>query len=856
MNEYLSLQRVGVEQARSYYIPFSETDKPQYRYGIIDRTSSSRFISLDGVWQITAHNSVEEFVIDEELEDTIPVPSCVQMHGYDQIQYLNCRYPFPFDPPRVPANNPCWHYRVNVELNKQEDNKYYLNFEGVDSAFYLYVNGAPIGYSQISHCTSEFDVTKQLVSGQNTIDVLVLKWCASSYLECQDKFRFSGIFRSAYLLYRPIEHIRDYKIEARLHGDNGELIFRNESEVDVLITFNGKTLFCQKGDSLSVIVENAKRWTAETPNLYDLTLSACGEVIYEKVGFIQSKVVDGIFTINGEAVKLKGVNRHDFNCKTGATVTLEDIVKDLELIKSLNCNAIRTSHYPNMPQFYQLCDAYGLYILDEADVETHGVAPSQGGYNLKLWQQFAEDEFWTEGIYDRHRLLVERDKNRPCVIIWSLGNESSFGKAFFKGAKYIRNRDSRPVHYEGLQNAAKKYYYSKLVDVVSVMYPQYDWVENKYLSDKRETRPLVFCEYAHAMGNSSGDLADYWKMIYSQPRLMGAFVWEWADHAILTEQGFKYGGDFGEQQHDSNFCVDGLVTADRKLKSSALEMQAVYAGKVQDEDYESVKMPNIGYGKKIGVKIDERSGEIYVTDKVNGKLLTTKPLRLNIMRAYTDNDAYGVAKGEWQKNGIDVSYPTVDSVEHYKNRAVLKGKMAANCLQSPLHFELTAEWSGSELSVAVSYKIAEHINSIPRVGLEFAIDKAFDKFTYCGYGPYESYVDKHMASSYGRYVSSAQDSVSPYVMPQEMGSHYYSDYLNIENFATVTADKSFSFSVLPYSTQELTTKRHNYELASDGNVYVCLDVAMRGVGSNSCGPQLNSRYEIPRCDFRKFTFKF
>lgn len=856
MKEYLTLQRIGVEPPRSYYVPFAESDEPKYSYGIIDRFSSSRFISLDGTWQFAAHGLLEECDVSEALNATIPVPSCVQMHGFDQIQYINSRYPFPFDPPRVPHENPCFHYRRQMRLNKNEAFRYYLNFEGVDSAFYVYVNGAQAGYSQVSHCTSEFDVTDSLVDGINTLDVVVLKWCASSYLECQDKFRFSGIFRSVYLLVRPREHITDYKIETHLNGSGGELVFRNESKVDVLLTFDGQTLFCQKGDSVSANVENVARWTAEHPDLYDLKISACGEVIYEKVGFVESKVVDGIFTVNGEAVKLKGVNRHEFNCETGATVTLEDVVTDLQLIKSLNCNAIRTSHYPDMPQFYQLCDVFGLYIMDEADVETHGAAATQGGYSMELWRQFAEDEFWTEGIFDRHRLLVERDKNRPCVVMWSLGNESAFGKAFFKGAKYIRKRDSRPVHYEGLQNAAKKYYYSNLVDVVSVMYPQYDFVEKKYLTDKRETRPLVFCEYAHAMGNSGGDLAYYWDIIYRQPRLLGAFVWEWADHAIKTEQGFKYGGDFGEAQHDSNFCVDGLVTADRQLKSAALEMKAVYGGKVRDEEYNRINVQSVGYGKQIDVKIDERSGEIYVLDKVSRKPLTTRPLRVNATRAYTDNDAYGAAKGEWQRYGVDICRPVADIVEYGANCALVRGKMAANCLQAPLTFELSAEWSGNELSVGLSYEIAEHVTGLPRVGIEFATDEAFGEFTYCGFGPYESYVDKHMSSSYGKYTSTARESVGKYVMPQETGSHFGSDFLDIHGFVSITADSSFSFSVLPYSTRELTDKRHAYELKTDGNTYVCLDVAMRGVGSNSCGPTLLSRYEIPRAARRKFTFKF
>lgn len=855
MKEYLSLQRIGVEPPRAYYVPFASTDKPKYKFGIIDRNSSSRFILLDGVWQIAQKNCSNELDVNEALTQTIPVPSCTQMHGYDQIQYINARYPFPFNPPYVPHNNPCWHYRRAFTLNKTDGFKYYLNFEGVDSAFYLYVNGAFKGYSQVSHSTSEFDITALVNDGINTLDVFVLKWCVSSYLECQDKFRFSGIFRSVYILARPAKHIVDYKIETIFDGDIGVFVFRNESPTDIIVNIGGYSVFCQKRQAVSLQIPNVIKWTAENPYLYDCTLFADDEVIYEKVGFIQSKVQNGIFTINGEAVKLKGVNRHEFNPETGATITLKGIETDLKLIKSLNCNAVRTSHYPNIPQFYQMCDAFGLYVMDEADLETHGVVQTEGGYDIKLWQKFAEDEFWTDGIFDRHRLLVERDKNRCCVVIWSLGNESSFGKAFLKGAKYIRKRDSRPIHYEGLQNAAKKYYYTNIVDMVSVMYPQYDFITDKYLTDARESRPLVLCEYSHAMGNSCGDIADYWKLIYNNPRLMGGFVWEWADHAIKTKQGFKYGGDFDEAQHDGNFCVDGLVTADRKLKSGALEMKAVYDGKLQSDKCNPLPVKLINYGKNIDVSVNEDNGEISVYDKC-GNLLTTEPISINIMRAYTDNDAYGTAKSQWIKYGVDICKPVVRSVMHNDGVTVLQGSMQANCLSPLLDFTLQVSLCGNELNVGLSYSIAPNVPSVPRVGFKFAVNDRYNKFEYFGYGSGESYVDKLLACEYGHYQSTAEQSVQPYVRPQETGSHYGSTYLNIVNFAEVTAEKSFSFSVLPYSVKHMIESKHNYELKRNGNVYVCLDVAMRGVGSNSCGPELQQKYAVPRSASRNFKLTF
>ena len=447
MKAYEGFQRVGVEKQRSYYIPFAESDRVKYRYGIVDRKSSSEFMSLDGAWKIKAYERPEAVDITAtEGFAAIPVPSCVQMHGYDQIQYINCRYPFPCNPPYVPHKNPTWHLQKRFALQKG-DKAYYLNFEGVDSFFYVYVNGVQVGYSQISHATSEFCITQYLKDGDNVLDVVVLKWCASSYLECQDKFRFSGIFRSVYLLERPKKHLVDYRVKTDFADDTGVMEFYNDSDEDAVVTFAKKRAFVAAKGCVSFAVKNVKKWSAETPNLYPLEIAACGEKIIEKVGFRKITIEGPVFKINGEAVKLKGVNRHESSPTTGATVTLLDTVKDLRLMKELNVNAIRTSHYPDQPEFYQLCDAFGFFVMDECDLETHGAATRRGDYELDIWNEFAENELFSEGIYDRCVALVERDKNRPCVIMWSLGNESGFGKAFFKGAEYIRARDERPVHY-------------------------------------------------------------------------------------------------------------------------------------------------------------------------------------------------------------------------------------------------------------------------------------------------------------------------------------------------------------------------------------------------------------------------
>ncbi len=854
MKEYESFDRIGTTPHRSYYIPFAENDKPGKKLGILDRTTSSRFLSLDGVWQIKQLEHVEDFDINESLAGAIPVPSCVQMHGYDRIQYLNVRYPFPVILPHITYDNPCWHYRRTFNLKKEQGERYYINFEGVDSAFYLYVNGTFKGYSQISHATSEFDVTELVVSGENTIDVLVLKWCISTYLECQDKFRFSGIFRSVYMLTRPEKHITDYKIETDFNGTSGTLTFINESDVDIKLVLDDKSALVAANTKKDIEVENVKLWTAENPNLYTLELYANGEKIIENVGFCKVSIDGKVFKINGEAVKLKGVNRHDFNCETGATVTLEDMAKDIHLMKELNVNAVRTSHYPNSPEFYMLCDTFGIYVMDEADLEMHGAACRQGGCEVPLWKEYAENEFFTKGITDRHTALVERDKNRPSVIIWSLGNENSFGKAFIEGATHIRNRDTtRPVHYEGLQLADSKYYYTELVDMVSMMYPSVATIREKVLENPEETRPFVLCEYTHAMGNSCGDIAEYWDLIYNNEQMMGAFVWEWADHGIKTEKGFLYGGDFGESEHDGNFCADGLLTPDRKLKSNAIEMKAVYGGKIKS-DVCSVEIPakRGNSSSEVKIEVNEHTGEI-TSIKADDKEILRTPLHLNIMR-YIDNDRTLI--GQWfDKYRLIVCKPQIFSFEKDENCYKFKGCLAANCLMPAVEFDMVYEVCGNTLSVDVEYKIADYIKNLPRFGIEFGVDKTNADFSYVGFGPYESYIDKHIACEYGYYESTAKENYCHgYVRPQESGSHYACEYLEVKNLFEVTADKPFSCSVNPFTTAQLRNARHSFELQENDFVNVCIDLAMRGIGSNSCGPALAEKYEIPRT--HKNTFKF
>lgn len=841
--EYEKLNRIGVEKPRSYYIPFPEKQKFSYKNKIINRLASERFISLDGEWLIKEHKSLDAVSLEERLTEKIPVPSCVQLFGYDQIQYINTRYPFPFRPPFVPKENPTYHYRRTFKV-KGTDWKYYLNFEGVDSGFYVYVNGSFVGYSQISHSTSEFDVTPFVEEGENTLDVIVLKWCASSYLECQDKFRYTGIFRSVYLLKRPEKHITDFKIETAVQGEDGIISVRNDSEVEISVAFNGELLTCGQNEVVQFTVKNAILWSAENPYLYDVILSACGEKILQRVGIRTSKIVDGVYKINGKHIKLKGVNYHESNPKTGATVTVEDTIRDLKLMKWANVNAIRTSHYPDMPEFYDLCDAYGFYVMDEADVETHGVTCHQCGYKFETWQAFANNGVFDSGVTDREITLYERDKNRTCVVIWSLGNESNYGKMFYDGADYLKAHDSRPVHYENICTMVDKTdYYTKRIDIASRMYAPLEFFD-EYLADEKETRPYVLCEYSHAMGNSCGDLQDYWDRIYSNDRFMGGFVWEWCDHAVQTEKGFLYGGDFGETEHDGNFCVDGLVSPDRKIKSNLRELKAVYGNKPRKEFVEEPKpLPAVPADKPIPYELDE-AGRLVALGAIRFK----QKMGVNTERAYIDNDRF---LNEWRgyQNSRQVAY----QMETVGNMVKVVGAMVKNCLAPILEYELTYEFWNGGVDVTFDYKVADFVSYLPRVGFEFALPKSEQAFEYAGYGPYESYIDKHRASDYGVYSSTAKKEYYPWVKPQETGSHYASTRVSLQNGLTITADRAFSFSVLPYSTEQIKSSAHDFELPRSNGTYVNIDAAMSGVGTASCGPALLEKYRAPKAG--KITFR-
>lgn len=687
---------VNCETPHAYFIPYETEAKAQK--GV--RGGSRFFKSLNGIWKFKYHNTVHQVEdgfynesYDAEAWDSLIVPSNWQMHGYDIPHYTNVEYPYPCDPPFVPNENPAGLFIRDFYVENLNAKETTLVFEGVDSCFYLWINGKLVGYSQVSHMTSEFDITKYMKAGKNRIAVMVLKWCDGSYLEDQDMWRMSGIFREVYLLNRAKERISDFFVKTALTSGFTEGVLTCEVETSgksksvlrtLLVDPLGNTVGEQiiKSANKAVVefkVSNPDLWSAETPNLYELYLYHGEEVILQKVGFRKIEVKDSVILINEKPVKLKGVNRHDSHPELGHTIPLYHMKNDLLIMKRHNINAVRTSHYPNDPRFLDLCDELGFYIIDEADLETHGAAFA-GDVSL-----ISKDPQFEKAYIDRMQRMVERDKNHASIMMWSLGNESGFGDNHRRMAEWTKERDSsRLIHYEGAmtpwlpERMRNEVPDTSCLDVYSRMYPPIDWIANEFLKDKKEHRPLVLCEYCHAMGNGPGDLHDYWELIYKHPELSGGFVWEWTDHSVKTKtpdgiEYYAYGGDFGDKPNSGNFCVDGLVYPDRTPHKGLLELKNVIApvrteafdlttGKIKITNlYDFTNLSHLAINwvvEKDGESVDEGDLEPLALAPQKSKVIVvpyTLPVKAD-GRYFLKVSYTLVAATEWAEKGYEIAF--------------------------------------------------------------------------------------------------------------------------------------------------------------------------------------------------------
>ncbi|WP_442602278.1 beta-galactosidase subunit alpha [Paenibacillus sp. KN14-4R] len=585
---------------RAFFHSFSSKQKAQTN----EPGYTHHFKSLNGSWkflflQAPEYSPVgfEQSAFDVTKWDAITVPSNWQLEGYGKMHYSDLWYNFPINPPFVPTDNPTGIYKRSFTICEDwlKDQQVILRFNGVDSAYQLWVNGQEIGYSKGARMLAEFDVTSYVQAGENDVTVRVYQWSDGTYLEDQDMWWLSGIFRDVDLYTQPKVGIEDFTVVTDLNADYTaaklqisavvrNLQVGNSIAYELLddkgrIVVSGETP-AQDEVTIEEVIEAPKLWTAETPNLYQLLLTfkqrdSVTEVIPQQVGFRKIELKGDTFTINGVAIKFKGVNRHDYHPITGRVVSREDMIKDIHLMKQHNINAIRTAHYPNSTWLYDLCDEYGMYVIDEADLECHGFELT-GKYN---W--ISDDPAWEMSYVERLERMLHRDKNHPSIIMWSLGNESGFGCNFRAMAKRTRELDpTRLVHYEGDREA-------EVTDVLSTMY---SWLERlDESSTKKRTmqtiaetpsKPHILCEYGHAMGNGPGNLKEYQDLFYAHDKLQGGFIWEWFDHGIQTiheddKVYYRYGGDFGDDPTNGNFCIDGLIMPDRTPSPSLLEYKKV-----------------------------------------------------------------------------------------------------------------------------------------------------------------------------------------------------------------------------------------------------------------------------------------
>jgi beta-galactosidase len=916
-NHVLQINR---EPARAYFIPFGSK-------------AGDRTLSLNGDWQFrwtkTPDGRIPDFYrtdFDDSGWSSLAVPANWEVNGYGTPIYVSAGYPFKIDPPYVTREpkkdwttyeerNPTgqyrrvftlpdtWCCRGSVCCDSVATNgtgQTFLRFEGVMSAFYVWVNGQRVGYSQGSMEPSEFNVTPYIKKGENLIAVEVYKYCDGSYLEDQDFWRFGGIHRDVLLYHTPDIRLQNFGIRTHRAGESAWALSINPH----FSVYNGETgegyhliatlldgtrpvccdsvatnetldlehkaarmneWYPQRGHAkfgrMVLHVDSPRLWSVETPFLYTLKLQLQNnngtvvEQVTQKVGFRDIAIRDGQLLINGDPIKIRGVNRHEHDPHRGRVMTEELMLKDLQLMKEANINAVRLAHYPNCPRWYELCDSIGMYVMDEADCETHGLRGT-----------LASTPDWADAFLDRAIRMAERDKNHPCVIFWSLGNESGYGPNHAAMSAWLHEFDpTRPVHYEGAQGDMSNVQTSMFnghdpstVDVISRFYPR---VKQEYLnpgipegSDQERAenarwerlleiaerdgdhctwvgsdggpRPVLTSEYAHCMGNALGNFKEYWDEINSHRRMLGGFIWDWVDQGIsslppspshrggaVTQEASPsggglagavlYGGDFGDKPNLKAFCLNGIVMSDRTLTPKYYEVQAVYGnGPKAFPETSAAKPKPSKHTSRLSPLVSQLSPQCF--------------------RAPTDNDrSFGnwLAK-DWQRCGLDT-----------------------------LTIPMTTEQNGNELTF--TFDIPDGLPELPRLGILIELPRDYEQLTWYGRGPWDNYPDRKESCPVGLWKSTVSEQYVHYPRPQDSGNHEDCTMIELKTkkgkrLRIEAVDKPFSFSALPYSARYIASKTHDYELEDQGKTYLSIDCAVMGLGNSSCGPGVLKKYSIDK----------
>ncbi len=951
-------------------------------------------LSLNGMWKFrwtqTPQEQTGEFYLpsyDDSTWDDFQVPGDWEMNGYGTPIYSSSGYTFKINPPYVMGEpkktytayverNPTGCYRRTFSIpDSWNGQEIYLRFGAVSSAFYVWVNGQKVGYSQGSMEPSTFRITPYLQAGTNSLALQVFKYSDGSYLEDQDMWRIAGIHRDVMVYALPKINISDfgvrtilndrfdeaqlvidpkltvvgdqrgegYQVEAMLYDAQGQQLLDSVLKADAvpMLNLDHKAAIMNdrnpqrgypKWGWMTAQVKNPKLWSAEHPYLYQLSLmlrDPNGKIIQTirtKVGFRQLAIKDGVFMVNGIPTRLRGVNRHEMDPYTGHVISEERMLQDILLMKQANVNAVRTCHYPNTERWYELCDSLGIYVMDEVDLEEHG-----------LRGQLASDPSWAAAWMDRTQRAVIRDRNHPCVIFWSLGNEAGWGTNFAMTAAWIHEYDpTRFVHYEGAQGP--NHNDPAYVDVISRFYPRtqdeylnpgvkdnnMERPENarweRLLSIARETtdnRPVLTSEYAHVMGNALGNFKEYWDEIYSHPRMLGGFIWEWADEGIIiTDKLHKrfpflpvgmtvYGGDFKDAPNLKAFCIKGVVSSTRETTPKYEEVKAVYAPVYFVYENGQVKaLPRDGHTKMDNYAIETKqehglitvtarlknktpwaeAGHIVATQQfvtndnwyqeVLGKLKTKKQKRTTVdeallrqffsmvrphfFRAPTDNDkGFGnwIAK-DWKNQGLDNLRDSVVTPLTISRQP--DGSLKGHCV---VDYKALNGWIRTDYQVTLlpdgtvdfnaSYTPEGQLPPLPCMGNTFVMPNDYQQLEYYGRGPWDNYPDRKVSSPIAKYVSKVSEQYFHYPRPQYSGNHEQTAYVELKNgkrqgWRIQCVDKPFSFTAVPYSTEQLYGAAHDMELKEEANVYLSLDCAVLGLGNSSCGPGVLTKYAIPQ----------
>ncbi|REK85724.1 DUF4981 domain-containing protein [Streptomyces inhibens] len=886
--------------------------------------------------------------------------------------YTNTAYPFPVDPPRVPDENPTGDHRHVFDLPEGwGEGPAVLHFGGVESCARVWLNGQELGHFKGSRLPHEFEVGHLLRPRRNVLAVRVHQWSSGSYLEDQDQWWLPGIFRNVSVHRRPEGSVVDHFVHAGFDHVTGQGTLRVECEPGGRVTVPALGLDLATGESASVPVHP---WTAERPHLYDGELATAGERIPLRIGFRTVRVEDGLLKVNGRRILLRGVNRHEFHPRYGRTIGPETMRRDLLLMKRHNINAVRTSHYPPHPAFLDLCDELGLWVIDECDLETHGFA-QQGWRDNPV-----DDERWEPALLDRARRMVERDKNHPAVVLWSLGNECGTGRGLSAMAAWMRERDpSRPLHYEGDRSCADTDVYSRMyadhAEVERIGQRAEEPLSDPVLDARRRELPFILCEYAHAMGNGPGGLSEYQRLFEAYERCQGGFVWEWIDHGLrqLTPDGevfHAYGGDFGEELHDGNFVCDGLVFPDRVPSPGLLEFKKVIepvriedgtdddgaasavritnlydfadlghlgfhwryevAGEGRGHGWLEVpalapgesavlKLPTVSPGEgadgeaiwTVRAVLDEDTawapaghevawGQLPAAPRpaVSPPAATAAPRRgegnvivlgpgtfdastgalgyldgvqiggprLDVWRAPTDNDEAAPWQPEprpateWRRLGLHRMRHRVDAVETGADALVVRTRVAP--AGSPLALRTVYRWTAQRDVLRLELTVdpeGDWPGPLPRLGVRMSVCGSLGRVEWFGGGPGEGYPDTRAAARVGRWSMPVDALQTPYVRPQENGARPGVRWAQLTRTdgsgMRIEGDPDFFFTARRWSAEELTAARHTTDLRPGEDLWLHLDHAQHGIGSQSCGPGVLPQHRLEVAPAR-FSFVF